>query len=147
GDRIEIVDPVTGRVPHGLKARRGGADGNDLIIESADEAVQIEGFFVMAADGQGAVAVVLPGGEIAEISPDAPEFAVGSALVEDQWAGNSFAAMQPGQGGSAGGSGSGPSVGGGGVAAGGAKLGAGAWAGIGIGGAAAAAAVADDDDD
>lgn len=83
GDRLEIIDPATGVAPVGVKAHRGGAHGNDLIIESFGESVLIEGFFEAA---EGEQAVEFPGGGAPEITPATPELAMPGAVLDTGFA-------------------------------------------------------------
>jgi hypothetical protein len=89
GERLEIVDATTGATPAGVKARRGGADGNDLIIEGFGESVLIEGFFEKTAQGETPVAVEFPGGAAPEITPATPELAMPGAVLDTGFAGES----------------------------------------------------------
>lgn len=86
GDRLEIIDPATGAAPAGVKAHRGGANGNDLIIEGFGESVLIEGFFEQTAEGEQAVAVDFPGGGAPEITPATPELAMPGAVLDTGFA-------------------------------------------------------------
>ena len=45
GERLEVIDPATGRAPTGLRARRGGEHGQDLLVTDGQTVIEIEGFF------------------------------------------------------------------------------------------------------
>src|SRR5690606_31247164 len=88
GQQLEVIDEATQRAPAQLRVSRGGAKGTDLIIEHDGEVVQVEGFFDMAAEGEEAVSVAFPGGEVAQITP-------ASELAGAEWAsGETFALAQ-----------------------------------------------------
>ena len=103
GERLEIVDPTTGTAPVGAKARRG-ANGKDLIVESAGETVLIEDFFEEAAQGEETVAVEFPGGASPAITPATPELAQPGATMDPSFAmaGNSSYMTMAQAGGAAG---------------------------------------------
>src|SRR5690606_15520349 len=155
GERMEIVDPATGRIPAGLKVRRGGSNGKDLIVEAADEALELHGFFDLDAEGQEAVTVRLPGAESEEIAPASPgvDFGFageygGSAVPVVDGGDALLAPMQAGNGAAAaGGTGhasSASSVAGTSAGAAGSNLGW--WVLAGVGGAAVLHSALDDDD-
>src|SRR5690606_37355787 len=148
GQRVEIVDEKTGRVPADLQARR---DGQDLILQSDGEIIQIEGFFAMTGEGEEAVSVAFPGGEVAEVTPTSAAFsadwASGAAFAMSETS-SSLSTMA--QGATAGGAGA--SSAGAGAAAGGSAGAAGSlgWGWVALGGLGAAgvgAAIANNDDD
>src|SRR5690606_21727925 len=88
GERLEVVDESTQRAPAQMRVSRAGERGQDLVLEHAGEVVQVEGFFEMAAEGEEAVAVAFPGGEVAQITP-------ASELAGGEWAsGAAFAATE-----------------------------------------------------
>ncbi|HEY6642742.1 hypothetical protein [Povalibacter sp.] len=144
GERLEILDPMTGKAPAGVKAHRGGANGNDLVIESFGETVQIEGFFEQTAQGEEAIAVEFPGGGTPEITPATAELSEAGAVLDTGFAAQSGSFISMAQAGAAGaGAGAGAGAAGAGAAGGGAAA-AGAsnlwWIAGGVAGAGAAGA-------
>lgn len=150
GQQLEVVDETTGRAPAQLRARRGGPNGEDLILESNGEILEIQGFFEMASEGEGGVSVSFPGGEVPEITPAMLEAQFAAA----EWAGaapfaaphgEGLATMAAAAGASSAGASSAAAAAGGGVAASGISTGwlvLGGLAAVGVG-----VALADDDDD
>ncbi|HEX7115841.1 MAG TPA: hypothetical protein VF193_11980 [Steroidobacter sp.] len=86
GQQLEVVDEATGRAPAQLRVRRGGPNGEDLIVESNGEILEIHGFFEMASEGEDAVSVSFPGGEVPELTP---------AMLEAQFAAADWAGAAP----------------------------------------------------
>ena len=151
GQRLEIVDEKTGRVPADLQARRGGPDGQDLILSSDGEIVEVQGFFAMAAEGEDAVAVAFPGGAVAQITPASAELAAvewtsGSAYALPEGGAASMMA-QAAPAATAGTSAAGGAAAGGSAAGIASSMGWGWWAIGGLAAAGAGVAIANNDDD